>query len=420
MIRTPASRSPARQKPAAALAAAILSLGAASGIVAAPLAAQQDAHLSGHGSVIAAPSFERWGFGSGLAQRSRLDGTTTVVQSATQLTVPISARLSVTERWQLDVEGAYVEDHVHLARQDTVLGRSDYTLTGASDVRVRLTGPLIGDALLVTASVNMPFGVSNVTAEQARAVIVLGAPALGATVPVPGTGGRATAGLILARPLLGWAWALGASYELRAPYAPGLIASGLPALDFSPSNVVHLTAAADRTVGAQGLSFSASADLFGTDRLRGASGDAGNVQAKLGPIYTGEARLRLAARRFSDLTLYGITRYRSRFTQDARTVAASDGWYSDAGVRAVLPISPRTGLVAAASGRYQTGLAFDASLAAASVRSGSLLLGLARDVGAGYSLQPFVKGEAGRVRTGSGTSAPLTSASAGLALGVRF
>jgi hypothetical protein len=267
----------------------------------------------------------------------------------------------------------------------------------------------------------MPLGASDVSGQEARALGVLAAPALNATVPVPGTGGRATAGLILARPIFGWAWALGASYELRAPYAPGLIASGLPALDFSPSNVVHLTAAADRTVGAQGLSFSATADLFGTDRLRGvADASVGDVRTRLGPIYTGEVRLQLAARRFSDLAVYGITRYRSRFAQDGASVAGSDGWYSDAGVRAVLPLSPRTGLVASAGGRYQTGLPFDASLAAASVRSGSLLLGLARDVGAGYSLQPFVKGEAGRVETGNGTSAPMTSLSAGLALGVRF
>ena len=73
----------------------------------------------------------------------------------------------------------------------------------------------------------------------------------------------------------------------------------------------------------------------------------------------------------------------------------------------------------ALGGRHHTGLDSDNSLASAALASGTMSLGLAQDLGSGYLLQPFVRGQFGRVESAD-ASADLTGFAVGLGLGRRF
>jgi hypothetical protein len=230
-----------------------------------------------------------------------------------------------------------------------------------------------------------------------------------------------TAGLVGARLLRGWAYALAASYEARSAYAPATITAGLPALDFNPSDAMHASLSVDGLVGLHAMTLSLSADLFGTDRLTGDAGAAqgSGLSTRLGPIYTAEWQLRLAAPVFSELTAYAVGRYRSPFEQDGVTVAGSAGAYVDAGVRGTYPATPRTGVVFGLAARYHTGMDFDRSFVSAATTGGSALLGIARELGGGYALQPFVRGQLGRLDTGVGRGTA-AGVSGGVSLGRRF
>jgi hypothetical protein len=148
------------------------------------------------------------------------------------------------------------------------------------------------------------------------------------------------------------------------------------------------------------------------------------VTTQLGPVLTADWQLRLAARRFRELTLYAIDRFRTKYgagTAGGPTVAVaeSSGNYFDAGIRGVLPSGRATGLVAGVNFRHQTGLESDETIATARMVSGALTLGIAHDLGGGYSAQPFVRGQVGSITTAD-ASVSATGLAAGITMGLKF
>jgi hypothetical protein len=406
------------------------SLAALAAVLLTSTAAAQERLLS-TGTSSAGMVYESWHFGNdGFTQPIGTGAYSVRIKSVSQLSVPVAATVSLGDRLTVDVATAYATGRVTLAAPDTALGgTSTYTLSGMSDVRLRASGRVVGDNLLVTLGVNVPTGATSLDAREFGALRVLAAPALGLQTPVLGTGTGATAGLVYARELNGWAWALGTSYEMRSSYAPVTVAGGVAAPDFSPGNALHLSLGADGFVGQNGLTMGVSADFYGESELRlpaqtiggpGIQGAAGApATSQLGPIFTANAQFRVAARSFRELTVYAVDHYRTSYKQGGVEASGSSGNYFDAGVRGVLATTSATGVLMALDVRHQTGLSVDNTLATAAMRSGAITIGLVRALPRGYALRPFVRGQLGRITSGD-TSSTATSLAGGLMLDVRF
>jgi hypothetical protein len=344
-----------------------------------------------------AVQYESWSLGDGLPQ----DAGGAVVRRVSQLSVPWSVVVPLGERWQLDAGGALASGRVRLAAADSLVGGDRYELSGLTDVRVRLTGHLVGDRVLLTLGGTIPTGRTELDLEQLRAQQVLAAPVFGLSAPVLGTGAAATAGIVVTQPAGRWVWALGASYELHGGYSPLAVVSDL-AVDFRPSDAVRVSLGGDVVLGQHAMSLGLAAEFYGDDRLSSPGNDEFepfDERKSLGPIFTADWRLDLGVAGFRELSLHVVDRYRTRFSRGDSTVANSAGNYLDAGIRAVPPLGRRTALVAALSVRHQTGLDVDRSIATAATLGGGLTLGLLQEIG-GHMLQPFVRAQAARFESG--------------------
>ena len=370
-----------------------------------------------------APVFERWSFGSGLVQPSS-DGTSRVeLKTVSAWSIPVAASIGLGQRWALDFSTAYSNGTVQLGDADPSLGQDEYALSGFTDVRARLTGRLVGDNVIATIGANLPTGTTSLDPEEFAALRVLSAPALAMQTPALGTGFGATAGVVVARQIASWAWAFGASYELRRTYTP-LSFTGASAPDMDPGDALHLTLGADGLVGQSGMTLAVTADLFTDDKLEtsvssGGGSASATVTTHLGPIFTVDWQLRVAAPSLRELTFYAIDRYRTPYERGGRQVEESSGNYLDAGVRAVFPVSPNTGVVSAINLRHQTGLKSDSALATAATAGAGVTLGLVQSFTSGFSLQPFVRVDYGKIKSVE-SSATGTGIAAGISLGRRF
>jgi hypothetical protein len=353
-------------------------------------------------------------FGDGVAQAGLLGGDSLRVTRVSQLSVPITAVTPIGSSWTLDATTVYATGSVQLAG---AAGRTA-TLSGLSDVRLRATGRLLDETVLLTAGVNLPTGRQELDGEQLTALRTIAAPALGMLAPPVGPAARRACRSGPARRAGAWAVAGGVSYEVRGEFAPvAALVAGAPSIDFTPGDVVRASLGADRLVGRHRLSLALSADLFAEDRLR--AGGATLAEVQLGPVLTTDLQLQLAAPRLRELVLWSTNRWRARFSRDGVTVPGSAGNYLDGGLRGSLPLGVRTDLFAAADARWHTGLDVGDALATAGVTGGGLTLGLSRRVAA-LTVQPFVRGQAGRLRFQRATDASFTGGTAGLTILTRF
>jgi len=389
-------------------------------IGAAPHTLSAQGKLAGSAESGLGPVFELWRFsGDGIPQTT-VDGEGSVfVTRASQWSVPIALTVPLGDRWTFDLSGAYARGEVRLSGNDPVTGSDGYSLSGLADLRVRATGRLVGDNVLVTAGINLPTGATELDEEELSALRVLAAPALSFQVPVLGVGGSGTLGVVLARQIGAWAWAFGASYEMRNKYTPVSIAAGLP-VELSPGDAFRISLGTDRLIGQNSMTVGLSADFFTNDELEtGTGGGAATAESQLGPIFTADWQYHAVTSRFRELTFYVVERYRSQYKRDGRNVADSDANYLDAGVRAVAGVTPATGILVALNARHQTGLGSDPSLTTAAIASGALTLGLVQQLGSNYSLQPFVRVQGGRLESGDASSTA-TGFSGGLTFRVRL
>ena len=383
-------------------------------------AAVAQVKLAGDATSVIGPIYETWKFGNDGIPQPTVDGASTVrVTRASQWSIPISVVVPVGSRWSFDLTTAYASSDVRISGTDPVTNTDGYTLKGVSDVRLRATGHIVGDNLLFTAGLNLPTGETELNEEELSALRVVGAPAFSFQVPVLGIGTGGTLGLVFAREIGAWSWALGSSYEMRKQYTPISIAAGLP-VDFSPGDAVHLSLGSSRLIGQSSMTFGLSADFFAAEELQsGTTTGTAASQSKLGPIYTADWQYQVASSRFRELTFYVVDRYRTEYERENVKVNDSNANYLDAGVRSVAALSPSRGLLIALNGRHQTGLKSDNLLTTAGIASGTLTLGLQQRVGVHYSLQPFVRVQGGQVKSGDASSTA-TGFSGGLTLGARF
>lgn len=364
-------------------------------LTAAPSAAQGRAGRAA--SVATGVVAESWRFATPLAVDSGL------VDRVTQLSIPLGVAIPLSARWTADLSGAYT---IGSARLTDSLGGNSRTLDlrGPTDMKLRVVGRLVGDALIVTAGVNAPTGLTQLGGDELTALRLIGAPPLRMPSPTLGSGLGATAGVVVARQVGPWAVALGGSYEARAAYSPiDVAAAGAVAIsDLDPSNAAHLTLGADRLLGEHRVSLLGSYDLYGEDRLTFTGGGAGNTSAtfQLGPTVAVLALIELGVPGMQELSIAAVNRYRAAFTGiDGETAVGSSGNSIDTRIRARWGGEGRLGVLLGAEGRFDTGLDIDASLAAAATTAVGGTLGVSIPLG-GISLDPAVRAVIGTIDTG--------------------
>lgn len=369
--------------------------------------------------------YESWSFSDGIVQPTRSGNQEALVDHASQFSIPLSVRVPLGERWTIDLSSAYSSGRVVLTGTDPELNTSEYRLSGITDTRLRATGRLT-PGISVTLGLNVPTGKTSLDAEEFSAFRVLAAPALGFQVARLGSGFSGTAGVVLSRQLgEAWAGALGLSYEMRGSYEPGVLIAALSSPDYSPGDALRISLGLDGLVGENGMTLGLSADFYpNDDRISDPALGGGFLTTKLGPVFTADWQFRLGLNGFREFTLYAVDRYRTKYrtgTSDIgdEPVNESSGNYLDAGIRSIISAGAATGVLAAANFRHQTGLGADNTLATAGIVSGALTLGLVRDLGGGYSVQPFLRGQAGRVNS-AGSSSTGIGLGGGVTLGLRF
>jgi len=355
------------------------------------------------------------------------------VTRASQFLLPVSASTSLGSGWRLDVTAFYASGTVTYT--DAAPGGVSHTarLAGTSDTRLRLAGRTLGDALTLTLGLNLPSGRSTLSSGEFSALRVLAAPALGMGSPPVGAGTSGTLGAVYGWRAGAWGMAAGAAYEHRGRYQPvAALVAGAPSSDFRPGAVMRASIGGERLVGAHRLNVAASADFFSEDRLRSAlpAPDSSDTPlppslatVRLGPVFSGDAQLQLAAGRLREVMLYTSYLWRAAYARDGRTTAGSSGHYLAGGARTAVPLATRTDLVVAGEMRWQSGLAADEGLPTAGVRAANLTLGLSARRGL-LTLQPYARAQAGTLRqkslSGPGVSRPFAGIAAGIVLVSRY
>lgn len=320
----------------------------------------------------AAPIFSTWHFSTPIAQAA---GAVTDVR---QLALPLQVQFNLSDRWVLDFGGAAASSSV------TVLGGGathTLTLSGVSDVRVRVSGPIIGDAVRVTAGVNLPTGTVGLSSDETNVLQSIAAPALEMPVGALGLGLGGTLGLVAAREAGPWALAIGASAESRRAYTPiDLALAGAPSLmTLTPGSALHVTVGATRAVGESRLSLLAVADAYQKDALTTAngSGQSTQVQYTLGPQVSAVGRLDLALSGWREASSTLAVRYRAPFSDaNGASVSGSGGSYVEAAFTGVHGATTGLGLLLGTDARYQTGLPFTSALVGAAVSAIGATLGV--------------------------------------------
>jgi hypothetical protein len=350
-------------------------------------------------AVVIAPVYQSWRFGDGVL----LDSLR--VRGATQISAPFAVTVPVGGRWAASATGAVATSRVDVAAPSETSTRTQ-TLTGISDLRVRMTGRILGDALQLTLGVNLPTGKVGLTAEQHDVLRVIAAPALDAQVPVAGLGLGGTVGLIYARTIGTWAWAGGAGVEQRGRYTP--LESRLAGLDarteLVPGRAVHMSVGTDGLLGAHRLSAGVVVDIYSADEVRlVASGAAPRSQEyQLGPTVSALFQLQVANPIVRDLTLRLGERYRSTFRGDnGADVAGSSGNYIDLSATGFLGAAGSRSLLLGVDVRQHTGLTVDPAFIGAGLSSVGATFGVSLPSGS-IEWRPSLRAFAGSLRTGHG------------------
>ncbi len=362
-------------------------------------------------TVLVAPTYQSWTFDKAVP----LD--TLRVQDASQISAPFLVSLPFASRFAISMSGAAFTSRISTSGTS---GESR-SLSGVTDLRFRLTGPLIGDAVQFTLGVNAPTGNRGLSLAENDVLRVVAAPALGAQVAVPGVGLGGTVGIIAARMAGNWALALGVSAEHRGSYSPldAVIAGRGARTELTPGAAMHVSLGADRAIGVHRLTIALSGDLYGADEVRSITGTAQQVDRyKLGPTGTATVALQVGGTGFRELSFRLSDRYRSAFADaNGASIAGSSGNYFEAGVTGVLGRAGGVGVLLGLDAHQHTGLPVDEGFIGAGLTAGGVTVGLSVPTGT-VEWRPTFRYSQGNLKTERLTTA-MSSITVGLSLSTR-
>ncbi|MFI5244917.1 MAG: hypothetical protein ACHQQR_06790, partial [Gemmatimonadales bacterium] len=332
------------------------------------------------------PVISGWHFNTPVPQST---GTGAIADVA-QVAVPFRVRFGLGGTWSMDFTGAYATSAVHLAKPDSTSGGGDKVLllSGPTDLKIRVTGPISGDALQMTFGLNLPTGTTKLSSDQTSVLEAAGAPALHMPVAMYGSGLGGTVGIVSAIERGDWAFAFGAAVEQRTEYTPIAIAlaSGTSNTQVTPGTAVHLSIGSDKTVGEGRLGLLLLGDMFTKDQVSVGSGGvtSGSTSYTLGPQVTALAKFDFGASLWRESGANIAVRYRSAYTDaTGAKVPGSDATYVEGSIGGVLGHAGSTGMILSADARWHSGMTFTDALVGAAVTAAGVTIGYETS-GGGY------------------------------------
>jgi hypothetical protein len=337
------------------------------------------------------PVVAGWHFNTPVAQSSG------AVSDVAQIAVPFRVSFRLGGQWSADITGAYATSAIHMAKSDSSGGNGGngnggngngggggdavQVLSGPTDLKLRVTGPIHGDALQMTFGLNIPTGTTKLSSDQTAVLEATAAPALHMPVASYGTGFGGTIGVVSAVETGDWTLAFGAAVEQRSEYTPIAIAlaSGTSDTQVTPGTAAHLSVGADHVVGEGRLGLLLLGDVFTKDQVNvGTSGvSSGSTSYTLGPQLTALARMDFGASRWRESGAALAVRYRSAYTDATNTkVAGSDATYVEGTLGGVLGSAGSTGLILSADARWHSGMTFTDALVGAAVTAAGVTIGV--------------------------------------------
>lgn len=332
-----------------------------------------------------------WGIGFGLSALhfdKAIPQANGAVADIVEVAVPFRVR-TVRGRWSVDLSGAGAYGAVHLKPNDASAssngddGERLVTIGGPTDLKLRVTGPVVGDNTLVTAGFNLPTGKVGLNSDETAALQALGAPASHMPVGAFGAGTGVTLGVIQVIQRGDWAFALGASGEQRTEYSPIALAlsTGKAETKVKPGTAAHVTAGLDHPLGEGRWSLMFVGDMYSKDQITSSGGgtSASSNSYTLGPQFTVMTQVALAARGWREASLGAAIRSRSAFSDSSGTkVSGSAGSYLEASIGGVRGGSTGAGFIIGADARWHSGLTFTDALVGAATTAAGVTLGVER------------------------------------------
>ena len=320
------------------------------------------------------PVIAGWHFNTPVAQ------TAGAVADVAQVAVPFKIGFGLGGAWRADITGAYATSAIHTAKSDTSDDKIQL-LSGPTDLKLRVTGPIRGDALQMTFGLNLPTGTTKLSSEQTSVLEAVGAPALHMPVAAYGSGLGGTVGIVSAIERGDWAFAFGAAVEQRTEYTPIelVLASGTSATQVTPGTALHLSVGGDRALGEGRMGLLLIGDLFTKDQVSVGSGgsSSGSTSYTLGPQLTALAKFDFASTAWRESGASIAARYRSAYTDASSTkVAGSSATYLEGTIGGVLGHPESTGLILAADARWHSGMTFTNSLVGAAATAAGVTIGI--------------------------------------------
>ena len=338
-----------------------------------------------------------WGMALGISAWHFTDAipqSSGAVADVAEVAIPFRVR-AVSGRWNFDLSGAGAVGAVHLKANaaDASSGSSSsgsgdngdraVTIAGPTDLKLRITGPVVGDNTLVTVGLNLPTGKTGLDADETAALQAIGAPALRMPVGAFGSGAGATFGVIQVVQGDEWALAFGASAEQRTEYSPIALAlsGGKSETQVKPGTAAHVTVGYDRPLGEGRWSLLFVGDIYSKDNLTASGGGlpASTSAYTLGPQYTVSSVMQFAASRWREASFSTAARMRSEFSDAAGAkVPGSSATYLEAALGGVRGGSTGAGFIIGADARWQSGMTFTDALVGAAGTAAGVTIGVER------------------------------------------
>lgn len=310
----------------------------------------------------AVPVFSYWSFGTPLVQ------STGTLKSVSQFAVPLRVRAAFGGQYNLDVTGGIASSSASVSEGSTTRSLS---LTGPTDVKVRVTDAVHSDRVLLTAGLNLPTGKTGLSADETTVLQAIGAPSLAMPVSALGLGAGGTLGGAIAQDAGDWALAIGGSLEQRTEYTAIelALASGKALTKIAPGTMEHFTLGADRAVGEHRLSLLLVTDFYSQDKVTiGQASGSSETHYQLGPQFTGLAHMDIARVGWREAAVNLSVRHRSAFSDaTGAKVDGSSGNYLDASFSGVRGGATGRATIFGVDARYHSGLSFSDALVAAAV-----------------------------------------------------
>jgi hypothetical protein len=197
-----------------------------------------------------------------------------------QFAIPIAVAVPLGSRLSFDIATAFAN-----ATFDDDSGDKS-TISGLTDTQLRLNFTLPGDAIMITAGLNLPTGQYKVDEDKLAPAGQIGNDFLAFPVSSFGNGFGGTGGVALAKSLGTWNLGLGASF--RKSFEFDAFEAGGTTVTFTPATEIRVRAGLDREISGGRVMLGAVFSEFGDDKCDGC---VGGTAAATGARIIGQAAI---------------------------------------------------------------------------------------------------------------------------------